>query len=294
MRTRARPLDRALLNVTLETGDAATALSDLAAYQNADGGFGCGLEPDISGPASTAIATSIGLRLLARLKAPSGHAMVQGALDWLAANFDWDAGVWPIIGPEVEQAPHAPWWTWSKDMVGSEHVAGARNGFQFNPTAEILGLLYVYRDAANASLIAAAEAGMRTALADITWIESAYDLKCALRLAETEQAPADIARPLRSIVLRSVAAHDAADQHAPVLDFARTPHSLASEAIADRVEQAVATLIDSQQPDGGWSPFWDWSIVDQDAWEKAKADWRGWLTREAVETLIAYGRVEGR
>lgn len=155
----ARPLDRALLDLALGAGSAQTALAALAIYQNVDGGFGRGLEPDLSSPASSAIATSIGLRLLARLGAPSDHPMVQGAVRWLDANLDRTTGVWPIIGPGVELAPHAPWWTWSQDMAGSDSVAGAKNGFRFNPTAEILGLLYLYRGGVPAPLIDATETG---------------------------------------------------------------------------------------------------------------------------------------
>ena len=288
----ARPLDRALLDLTLGVGVSQTALAALATYQNKDGGFGHSLEPDLSSPASTAIATSIGLRLLARLDTPSTHPMVRRAVRWFDKNLDWAAGVWPIIGPEVELAPHAPWWSWSEDMAGSERVAGAKNGFRFNPTAEILGLLYFYRDGVPAILIDAAETGLRKAIAETELIESAYDLKCALRLAETGAAPADILLPLKSLVMRSVAAHAPGDKHAPTLDLAPTPASLAAAAVSSRLDDAIAALIEGQQPDGGWTPFWDWSFVDARAWERAKRDWRGWLTREALETLMAHGRVE--
>ena len=288
----ARPLDRALLDLALGVGAPQTALAALATYQNKDGGFGHSLEPDLSSPASTAIATSIGLRLLARLDTPSDHPMVQGAIRWLDANLDRAAGVWPIIGPGVELAPHAPWWSWSEDMAGSEGVAGAKNGFRFNPTAEILGLLYVYRDGVPALLIDAAETGLRRAIAETELIESAYDLRCALRLAETGAAPADLVLLLKSLVLRSVAAHAPGDEHAPTLALAPTPASLAAAAVSGRLDGAIAALIEGQQPDGGWTPFWDWSFVDARAWERAKRDWRGWLTREALETLMAHGRVE--
>src|SRR5579864_5858726 len=83
----ARPLDQALLAYGLGEGGAAAALSALVGYQNGDGGFGHGLEPDLATPASSAIATSVGLRTLARLDAPASHPMVRTALAWLEQAF---------------------------------------------------------------------------------------------------------------------------------------------------------------------------------------------------------------
>lgn len=287
----ARPLDRALLDLALGVDAFQSALDALAEFQNEDGGFGHGLEPDLASPASSAISTSIGLRLLARLDTPGDHPMVRGCIRWLDANFDRAAGVWPIIGPGVDLAPHAPWWSWSDSMAGSESVAGAKNGFRFNPTAEILGLLYVYRDDVPAGLIDAAETAMCETICRTTVIESAYDLKCALRLAETKAAPAHLALPLRSVVLRTIAARDPGDEHASALDLAPTPTSLAFAAMSERLDEGLAALIKGQQADGGWTPFWDWGFVEARAWERARRDWRGWLTREALETLMAHGRV---
>lgn len=282
-----RPLDVALLRQWRREGSAEAVLAALAPFQNADGGFGRGLEPDIPGPASSALACSIGLRLLARVGAPAEHPMVGGVIAWLDANLDRERGVWPIIGPEVDLAPHAPWWAWSADLAASW------NGFRFNPTAEILAWFYHYRQVTPGDLLRDVEAGLRRTLAETELIEGAYDLKCALRLAESDAAPPDIARPLGLLLRRSLAAHDAADEHASPFDAAPTPASPFADIVDRRIEPALVALIAAQAEDGGWTPFWDWSFVDADAWAKALSDWRGWLTREALETLLAYGRVEG-
>jgi hypothetical protein len=283
-----RPLDAALLRHGLGEGPVEAVLTALAAYQNPDGGFGHGLEPDLATPASSAIATSVALRLLRRIGADGGHPMVRAALDWLQANFDWDAGVWPIITQAVDEAPHAPWWAWSADM------AAGWNGFRFNPSAELLACLYTWRADASPDLLKAAEARMRRTLADIELIDGAYDLKCAVRLAETEGLPDDLRRRLAEVVIRSALASDPADPHGAVLALAPKPSSLLATPLAERIDAALDALIAAQQPDGGWVIFWDWSFVDAAAWTKAKRDWRGWTTRDAVETLLAYGRVEGK
>ena len=283
--TVGRPLDAALLAHRLGECGPDGALVALSAYQNPDGGFGNGLEPDIASPASSVIATSVAMRFLARLGAGGGQPMVAGALEWLAGAIDRERGVWPIVPAEVDQAPHAPWWAWSDDLAASW------NGFRFNPTAEMLAWLYVWRDRAPDGVIEAAEQGLHRTLAETELIEGAYDLKCAARLAEGPATPEALAAPVMELVRRSIAAHDPGDEHLNVLELAPAPDGALSGLLADRVSDALDALIEAQAPDGGWPLFWDWSFVDKQAWGKAKADWRGWLTREAIETLSAHGRV---
>jgi hypothetical protein len=213
---------------------------------------------------------------------------VIATIDWLAQTLDGEAGVWPIVDDDVGLAPHAPWWKWSDDL------AARWNGFRFNPTAEILAHLYRFRDLVPPAMFACAEAGLRRTLADTVLIESPYDIKCAIRLAESDGLPPDLARPLDGLVRRSIAAHDPADAHASPFDAAATPQSPFADAVDGRIEPALTALIGAQADDGGWpwNPDWDWSFVDKAAGAAAVRAWRGVLTREALETLLAYGRVE--
>ncbi len=282
----ARPLDQALLAWRMGEGAPAAVFSALVGYQNDDGGFGHGLEPDLATPASSAIATSVGLRLLAQIDAPARHPTVRAALAWLEQAFDAEAGVWPIIPAEVDLAPHAPWWRWSKDLADNW------NGFRFNPSAELLGYLYRWREVAAPQLVTAAEAAMREALAEVRIIEGAYDLMCAARLAQAPGAPADLRKTLVERVVRSELARDPGDEHGSSLDLAPTPSSPFAEPLAARIDPAIDALIAAQDADGGWPLFWDWSFVDEAAWAKARADWRGLITRGALETLMAWRRVE--
>lgn len=287
VREQGRPLDATLMALELGSGSADEVLAALVGFQNADGGFGHGLEPDVTSPASSAIATSIGLRVLARLETPARRPTAIAAIEWLAGALNPEAGVWPIVGEDVELAPHAPWWGWSDDLAASW------NQFRFNPTAEILAHLYRFQELAPAQLLGCVEAGLRRTLADTERIEDAYDLKCAIRLAESDALPPDLRRPLDGLVRRSIAAHDPDDAHGSPFDAAPTPASPFADAVDGRIEPALTSLIAAQGEDGGWTPAWDWGFVDAKAWAKARTDWSGHLTREALQTLLAYGRVEG-
>jgi hypothetical protein len=280
----ASPLDLALWRMAFEDGDGGAVLAALSSFQNPDGGFGRGLEPDLSTAASSAIATSIGLRHMRSARAPTNHPMVGSVLSWLMANVV--DGVWPIIDSNVDEGPHAPWWVYDDDL------AARWLGFRFNPTAEILAHLYVFRMAAPPGLVEAAEARMRLSIRETGIITGPYDLRCAAILADTLEAPTDLRKELSDLLMRSVSAHSPEDEHAPVLDLAPKPTSLLAGALADRIEHASATLIASQQGDGGWTPFWNWISVDEAAWLKAEKTWRGTLTRQALEALMAHGRVE--
>ena len=284
----ARPLDATLLRYTMGEACADDVLVALIAFQNPDGGFGHGLEPDTRSPASSGIATSVGLRLLVKVGAPARNPTVIGAIEWLEATLDRENGVWPIVGRDVDLAPHAPWWRWSEDLAANW------NGFRFNPTAEILAHLYHYRSATPPGVLECCEAGLRRALPAFDVLEGAYDVKCAIRLAESDGLPAYLAGPLNALVRRSIVAHDPADEHASPFDAAATPASPFADLVDGRIEAALGQLIDSQSEDGGWlwNPQWAWGFVDKKAWAEAHRDWRGQITRETLETLMAYGRVE--
>ena len=79
-----RELERRLLSYYFDDGTPAAVLDELASYQNQDGGFGNGLEPDIQMPDSSVITTTIALRILREVKATSDDEIVrrQSSICW--------------------------------------------------------------------------------------------------------------------------------------------------------------------------------------------------------------------
>ena len=281
-----RDLDAALLRHGFDGAEPGSAFAALARYQNPDGGFGHGLEPDLPTPASTVIVTSVGLQSLRQLHAPADHPMVRGAIGWLTGAFDMEAGVWPIINAGVDQTPHAFWWAWDADL------AVRWNGFRFNPSAELLGHLYAYRAIAPAAVLDRAQAALLEAISATERLDGAYDIKALMRLIETDETPTEVRAPAEALMSRTREAFDPEDAHASALDLAPRPRQGNATRVSDSMEAALQALVDGQDADGGWRPFWDWSAVDGAAWREAERAWRGVLTRMALETLAAYGRVE--
>ncbi|MFO7742262.1 MAG: hypothetical protein R6X31_08115, partial [Anaerolineae bacterium] len=94
LKAQARPLDRALFEYRFEGATADRVVAKLAQYQNADGGFGHALEPDVRTPSSSALATGIGLTVLKELACSPKHTMVITAVRFLRETFDEQAQVW--------------------------------------------------------------------------------------------------------------------------------------------------------------------------------------------------------
>jgi hypothetical protein len=103
----------------------------LRGYQNDDGGFGHGLEPDKRCPASLPIDVEFAFQALAAVGAV-GPEMLQRACDFLArtaAKIGADGSV-PLAFPIIESFPRAAHWTDWTYQPG------------LNPTAGLTGLLY--------------------------------------------------------------------------------------------------------------------------------------------------------
>ncbi|ESA34457.1 hypothetical protein N836_16910 [Leptolyngbya sp. Heron Island J] len=103
-----RLLERKLYEYMFESGDRGACLKALLAYQNADGGFGNGLEPDVLCPASTPIGAESALFVLDMLDYRESD-VIAPLLDWLEANQS-ESGAIAYPPPTLTQYPHQPWW----------------------------------------------------------------------------------------------------------------------------------------------------------------------------------------
>ncbi len=156
-----RLLERRMFAFHFDGGPARAAISALAAFQNPDGGFGAGLEPDKRDPASQPVDVQFALEILDALEVRN-EPMILRACEWLSSISAGDGGV-PFALPSVNAAPHAPWWT----------VGEAAPAAQINPTAAIAGLLlkhgvvHPWLEQASAFCWRSIEAGVRAEFHDL-------------------------------------------------------------------------------------------------------------------------------
>jgi hypothetical protein len=289
LKIQARPLDRALFEHRFEAASAEHAISELACYRNADGGFGRALEPDLRTPSSSALCTGIA-------DCPSDHPLVSGAVQFLLDTFDEGRHVWRAVPHDANDYPHAPWW---HDDDGS--LARTFDEFVIIPRAQIVGLLQYY-----AKLVPGA--WLDTVTEDtVTTIETLEDdafggggdtLRYALDLTETHALPQrlkDRLVPRLRSLAEGIVSRDPEEWggYCPTpLKIAPSPDSAVADTLWDDLQRNLDYKIDCQTPEGTWEPTWTWGDFYPQEWERAEQEWRGHLSLETLTSLRAYGRIE--
>ncbi len=128
----ARLLERRRFASLFLDGERLAVLEALRPYQNPDGGFGNGLEPDVRAPVSQPVPTLTALGVLDEAEA-FDDPMVTRACDYLLSITTPEGGV-PFVLLSVRDYPHAPWWETLDQPPAS-----------LNPTAAIAALLQKHR-----------------------------------------------------------------------------------------------------------------------------------------------------
>jgi len=103
-----RLLERKLYEYFFENGSKQACMKALSAYQNPDGGFGNGIEPDLLCPNSTAIGAEFALHVVELLKCHDSD-IVAGLVEWIVTSQN-EAGVIPHPPQNMFNFPHQPWW----------------------------------------------------------------------------------------------------------------------------------------------------------------------------------------
>jgi hypothetical protein len=286
VQTKARPLDRERLSHFLLGNNAKSVLVALGNFQNDNGGFGHGIEPDFRTSYSTAMATSVGLQVLRALRVGSDDQMARGAIRYLLATVDRKNWVWPIINKSVEAAPHAPWWD------HSENLADSWNQFRFNPTAELIGYCFEHAKLVPESTLVHLESILIKNLEAAEILTSFYDLRCCLLLHDSYSLPSQLRDVLSRILVKSALKLDPEDPHVNYLDLVPTPAALLQSVLKKVFDAHVDKLMRTQSVDGCWEPWWEWKEVSEPEWQKAALEWKGMITRHTIEVLSAHDLVE--
>jgi|SRR5580700_8157657 hypothetical protein len=271
-----RVLDQRRFERLRDGGESAPVRDAVAAYRNADGGFGHALEPDCRCPGSQPAAVEMALRILDEADAWD-RDLVGGACDWLEGNEAAGGGA-TFVEASLDGWPHAPWWVPQDDRPTS-----------LIQTGMIAGTLHA-RAVSNPWLDRATDA-MWSGIAALA-SPGAYDMLGVLRFLdcvpdrERAQQAFEKAGPLLlDCKLVEIDADAAGEVHGP-LDFAPRPDSIARQLFdAATIDAHLDHLARAQQEDGGWTFNWP-------AWSPAAAaDWRGFLTVDAVSVLMANDRI---
>ena len=284
----ARLLERVRYACLFRKSPREQVISALRGYQNPDGGFGQGIEPDFRGPVSQPLGVDFAFKILEEIEAPEA-ALIRPALGFLSQVTAADGGL-PNVLSNVRDYPRAPWWAAPAEVKGC-----------LLPTASIAGLLFAWKiehpwlEPAAAFCWPAIDSLMqraKTAKERLAKLQVAYEARATLPFLEhvpdrsrAERVAQALHESLIGAGLISLDPDPAAEAALP-LDFAPRPDTLARRWFDDAIiERHLDALIESQEKDGGWGvPWLIWTPI-------TGLEWRAIMTIERLKTLRAYGRL---
>lgn len=260
----------------LITGGDATPIRDaVAAYRNADGGFGHGLEPDCRCPGSQPMAIEFALRTMHDADVWDLD-LVGPACDWLEEHAPADGGA-VFVDPCASGWPAAPWYVPADgnppSLISTGNIAG---------TLHARGVTHPWLDRATTLVWTLIDTMSGTEPHEILGAMAFLD-----HVPDRDRAQEAVLRLGRHIVDNKLVKLDPTQPgyvHTP-LEYAPLPQSLGRVLFDQAVVDAhLDHLIADQRDDGGWMfTFQVWSPVTEQAW-------RGHLTVEALRVLRANGR----
>lgn len=281
----ARPLDKAIYRYFFEKQGSKNVIQELIKYQNADGGFGHGLEADNWNPNSNPIATNDAIITLYRINAlKEADNIVSGIVKYLNSHdsFDEEQKRWLFSIDSNVKYPHAIWW--------EKRDSGIMG---YNPTVSLAAFMLCFSE--KSSLY---EDIIRCAFDYLEENEnvSGDELKCYMLCYEllSSEGITDIVslpdvKPLIQARLEKAICKEI-DKYG--VEYVPVPSDFFtgcySEFINDDIKKLIKAEIDIlgniQNDDGGFDITWQWHTPYAE-FEQARAWWRPRIT---IDKLLYY------
>lgn len=286
-----RPLERRMFENSFLGSGIDGILDELQKYQNPDGGFGNGLEPDYRLPLSSPLATSVAFQhLLGMDDDKRALDMIKSGIKYLENTFIPERSGWLSVPSKVNDYPHAPWWHFNVDTGGT--VIDRHWG---NPSAEIIGYMFRYWDITSELDVRSLLDYAISYINNKTDFQSPHEVYCFVRLYEL--LPERLAYKVRDKLTYGVQQLVSSDRnewasYVPYpLKFVSSPESYRFVISDELINNNLDYLIEKIEYQGFICPNWTWDSYSDD-WERAEKEWIGVLTLQALHILDRFHRID--
>ena len=285
-----RPLEQALFDYFFEKGDYVKVLQELTNYQNKDGGFGNGLEPDFLLPDSSPLATTVAFQHLIKLKKTDILLnTIQKGIEYFESTYVEKRKGWFSVSADVNNYPHAPWWNFDleKRMTIIDHHWG-------NPSSEIIGYLYKYKLFLKKLNVDELIQIAFKKLIDLKSYDSPHEIYCYIRLYRL--LPKGLSEKIKKTLTtaaQSVICYDQTkwNEYVPKpLDFIENPSSYSFGIQPKWVDNHLRFIIGELEEKGFIEPTWEWPSHLK-VWEAQRKKWIAILTLDALRKLEQFERM---
>ncbi len=287
----ARELDKQLYSFYFHNGSQEVVTKSLVSYQNIDGGFGHGLEPDFRTPSSSTIATSLGIQYMEKIGISEENEALKKTMNYFSSSFSRAYERWRPVPSDVNSYPHAPWW----HLNEKTGFCAIEQSWE-NPTVEILGYLLRYPNNFPTSQLEELIQKTINMLLSYKKKMEEHNLYCYLLFYShiPEETKAKIKSKLSELILGTVNTNpkDWQIKYVPKpLQFVDNPNSPFYSLLVDSTNQNLDLLIKTIDSNEAWFPTWKWTDYEDD-WEKARLEWAGKIAVENLVILKRFSRIE--
>lgn len=278
-----RPIEKIKLLQILEGNHEHQLLDELSKYQNEDGGFGHGLEPDNLDPNSSPLQTWCAINYLREIKFDQNHPLVIKLFNYLYQSFDHEIKRWPLYMKTVIDYPHAPWWNYKETNK------------EYNPTASLIGFILKYapKDHIVYELGLSIKDDAIQYLIDLNIYMDMHELKCfiemihdlkdvdngSLMIAAEEAILKRIDQTLEKDPQKWFKSYGAKPSY--LIPY---PNSIGFDLYRDLRNQEIQLLLDNRNEEGLWTPPFTW---DNEVTNKI---WTAIIALEYLKLIIEHHR----
>jgi len=291
LKRHGRPLDVVRYMYLFENGKKHDVLAVFKAYQNEDGGFGHGLEPDCQNPHSSPVQTMTAMEIVDELNLNRTHPVVKNMLAYLINEAPRDKdGMYHATIPSNNDYPHAPWWTHDKKKLVRGYV----------PTATIAGFVYAHTlkdDKVHREMKDLIQKIIRHFQKQPS--NEKHDLKSLLDMVDyipSFDAFTEADHFLKLLLAQIKSTIDSKPKQwvssyvATPLSYYPTTEHYGYRQFEEVVEKHASLLLKYRNDEGIWDITWSWDEKTE-AFLLAKEQWKSIIALSHLKSLKAYGMI---